>query len=176
MSAKKTPKSSNNNSAYVTQVEHALAEAEAARLRTLADYQNLEKRMIAEREAVQRKATASVLENLFPIFDNFYRASSHAPQVGLEDLPNLTEEDYKKIFNYFQGLKMIEKQMEEVLASAGLTRIPTKGLLFDPSLHEAISYEPSTDVPADHIIDEIEAGWQIQGSVIRPAKVRVSQG
>lgn len=175
MPTKKSSKPDHKNP-YVTQLENKLAETEAARLRSLADYQNLEKRMVAERHELGEKATATVLEKLFPIFDNFYRASLHAPEVGIEDIPTLAEDDYKKIFSYFQGLKMIEKQMEEVLAEAGLLRIPTKGLLFDPNLHEAISYEPSPTVEADHIIDEIEAGWQIKGHVIRPAKVRVSQG
>lgn len=175
MPTKKSSKSDHKDP-YIAELENKLAEAEAARLRTLADYQNLEKRMTVERGQLSEKATAAVLEKLFPIFDNFYRASIHAPAVSIEDVPTLTEDDYKKIFNYFQGLKMIEKQMEEVLAEAGLTRILTKGLLFDPTLHEAISYEPSVEVESDHVIDEIEAGWQVKGHVIRPAKVRVSQG
>ncbi len=166
MTTKKKP------SALELKLEHA----EAARLRAVADYQNLEKRITEERETARHRASAEVMEKLFPIFDNFYRASSHAPEISIEDIPNLTEEDYKKIFNYFQGLKIIEKQMEVVLAENGLTRIPTKDLPFDHNLHEAISYEPNSDVPADHIIDEIEAGWEISGKVIKPAKVRVSQG
>ena len=117
-----------------------------------------------------------MLEKLFPIFDNFYRASTHAPEVSLEDLPNLTEGDYQKIFNYFSGLRLIERQLEQVLGEAGLKRIPTAGVAFDHNLHEAISHEPSVDVPSDHIIAEIEAGWLIDDTVIKPAKVRVSKG
>lgn len=91
-------------------------------------------------------------------------------------LPNLTEGDYQKIFNYFSGLRLIERQLEQVLGEAGLKRIPTADQPFDHNLHEAISHEPSVEVPADHIIAEIEAGWTIDDTVIKPAKVRVSKG
>lgn len=168
MTAKKPAKKANP-------LEKKIEELEAARARLAADYANLERRMSEERTELRQTGSAALLEKLFPIFDNFYRASAHAPTVSLEDLPNLTEDDFKRIFNYFNGLKMIEKQMEETLAEAGLKRIPTKGEQFDPNVHEAISYEPS-DLPADYIIDEIEAGWLIDGKIVRPAKVRVSQG
>lgn len=161
---------------HKSEIEKKLAAAESARARIAADYANLERRVKEERQQLARHASAELLEKLFPVFDNFYRASLHAPNISVEDIPNLSEDDFKKIFNYFQGLRIIEKQMEAVLAEAGLQRIPTKGNLFDPTLHEAISYEPSTEVEADHVIDEVEAGWMLNGKVIRPAKVRVSQG
>jgi molecular chaperone GrpE len=166
-----TSKPKKNN---VHDLEIKLAEAQEARLRLAADYQNLEKRFVQEREKLSEQAVVSVLEELFPIFDNFYRSSSHAPEIG--DTNELSPEQIAKIVSYINGLKMIEHQMEELLARLGLTRIASKGELFDPNLHEAISYEPSKDVPADYVIDEVEAGWQIGDSVIRPAKVRVSQG
>lgn len=149
--------------------------SEAARARLTADYANLERRMHEQREQNAHAGSAALLEKLFPIFDNFYRASAHAPTVSIEDLPNLTEDDFKRLFNYFNGLKMIEKQMEETLGEAGLKRIPTKGEQFDPNLHEAVSYE-ANELPADQIIDEIEAGWMLTENVLKPAKVRVSKG
>ena len=147
-----------------------------AKLRLAAELANLQKRFETERELLKKHAGRDLLEKLFPILDNFYRASTHAPKVSLEDLPNLTEEDYQKIFNYFSGLRLIERQLEQVLGEAGLKRISTAGAPFDHNLHEAISHEPSIEVPADHIIAEIEAGWMLDGKVLKPAKVRVSKG
>jgi len=160
----------------IAELEHKLEHEHEARLRLAADYANFQARAEQEKERVAQLATHKLLEHLFPVFDNFYRASYHAPEVNLENIPNLTEDDYKKIVSYFDGLRLIEKKMEETLEKIGLQRLPTQGLTFDPKLHEAISYEANTDVPADHIIDEVEAGWQIAGHVVKPAKVRVSQG
>ena len=111
-----------------------------AHLRLAAEFSNYQKRVEAERASLIKHASRDLLEKLFPIFDNFYRASTHAPEVSLEDLPNLTEGDYQKIFNYFSGLRLIERQLEQVLGEAGLKRIPTAGVAFDHNLHEAISH------------------------------------
>ena len=157
-------------------LERQLDREHETKLRLAAEYANFQKRVEAEKEVLKHHASRDLLKKLFPIFDNFYRASTHAPEVGLEDLPTLTEEDYKKIFNYFSGLRLIEKQLEQVLGEAGLKRIPTAGALFDHNLHEAISHEPSVEVATNHIIAEVETGWMINNQVIRPAKVRVSKG
>ena len=141
-----------------------------------ADYKRLEDRVEGVRKSSSEEVLFEMMKKLTPVFDSFYRASTHAPEVTIEDLPKLTEEEYTKIFNYFIGLRQIEKQMEEVLASMGLKRIPTKGQLFDHNLHEAITHEENKEVPADHIIDEIEAGWVFDDKVIKCAKVRVSKG
>jgi len=160
----------------LSRLEKELASEHDAKLRLAAEYANYQKRVEVERASLIKHASKELLEKLFPIFDNFYRASTHAPEVSLEDLPKLTEGDYQKIFSYFSGLRLIERQLEQVLGEAGLKRIPTADQPFDHNLHEAISHEPSIEVPADHIIAEIEAGWTIDGSVIKPAKVRVSKG
>lgn len=141
-----------------------------------ADYKRLEDRAEGIHKSSSEEVLFEMMKKLTPVFDSFYRASTHAPEVTIEDLPKLTEEEYTKIFNYFIGLRQIEKQMEEVLGTMGLKRIPTKDQLFDHNLHEAITHEENQEVPADHIIDEIEAGWMFDDKVIKCAKVRVSKG
>lgn len=160
----------------VAELQKKLKSEHTARLRLAADLANLERRVKADREKFASLANRDLLEKLFPIFDNFYRASSHAPEISIEDIPKLTEDDFKKIFNYFEGLRMIEKQLEQTLISAGMRRIPTVGHEFDPAVHEAVSHEPSTEHPADFIIAEVESGWLINDHVAKPAKVRVSSG
>ncbi len=158
------------------QLEEKLKHEEKIRKHLAADFANFEKRTVSDQAKIRTLAAHNLLEKLFPVFDNFYRASSHAPNVKLEDMTKLTDDELKKIATYFDGLKMIEGQMENILAEAGLKRILTKNHHFDPNLHEAVSYETHTDVPAETIIDEIEAGWQLDDKVIKPAKVRVSKG
>lgn len=159
-----------------TKLEKELEDALSAKMRLTAELENQRKRSIQEKEQASEHARGEVIANLFPIFDNFYRASTHAPEVSLEDLPKLSEDDFKRIYNYFSGLRQIEKQMEEVLKEMGLERIKTKDQEFDPELHEAISHEVDMEVPADYIIDETEVGWLLNKKVLRPAKVRVSKG
>ena len=90
-----------------TKLEKELAEALSAKMRLVAELDNQQKRFAQDKESVSEHARGEVIANLFPVFDNFYRASSHAPEVSLEDLPKLTEDDFKRIYNYFSGLRQI---------------------------------------------------------------------
>lgn len=168
MTAKKPAKKS--------KLEVELESAIADKLRLAAELDNSRKRFENERENIAERSQTEVIAKLFPIFDNFYRASTHAPAVSAEDFSKLGEDDFKKLLNYISGLQQIEKQLEAALSEMGLQRIPAKGQEFDPELHEAISHESDPKIPADHIIDEVEAGWLLNGKVLRPAKVRVSKG
>lgn len=168
MTAKKTNKK--------TDLEQKLEEEREARLRLAADYANFQKRVAEQEERIARNSTRSILEKISPVFDNFYRASAHAPNIDPDNPDTLNEDNLKRLGTYLAGLSMVAKQMEDTLKEIGLIKIATKGEKFDPNLHEAISYEETKDVPADYIIDEVESGWLIEGVVIRPAKVRVSKG
>ncbi len=151
--------------------------SEEAYQRLAADFANFQRRSEEEKTQLIDFVKSGVVEQLLPVVDNFHRAATHAPEIPLDgDFSQLTEEDFARIRNYFNGLKLIEKQLEDTLASMGLTRIPTAGVVFNPNIHEAISHEDSIEVPADHIIGEVESGWQLNGKIIRPAKVRVSKG
>lgn len=145
--------------------------------RLAAEYANFQRRTEEEKQLLAEHVKAGVMEQLFPVLDNFNRAATHAPEIPVDgNLAQLSDEDFARIRNYFQGLQLIEKQLEEVLAGLGLSRIPTAGVAFNPNLHEAISHEESIEVPADHIIAEVETGYVLNDRVIRPAKVRVSKG
>lgn len=155
-------------------LEERINELEQSRARLAADYQNLSRRMEEQRSEIYQLATAQVLEKLFPVIDNFYRAAEHQPNLSADALAS--EESIKKFTSYIAGLNMLEKQLMQTVNELGLTKIETKGAMFDANLHEAISYENNADVPEDYIIAEVEAGWCISGKVIKPAKVRVSKG
>jgi len=135
-----------------------IKELEDALKRSLADFDNYRKRTDAQKLAMMEMAKADFMTKVTPVLDNFQRAFAH---LDIND-PKIA------------GVKQIEKQLEDILASEGLTKIPTSGE-FNPNLHEAISYEAS-DTPIDQIIAEVESGWQFRDKVIKPAKVRVSKG
>lgn len=129
--------------------------------RTQADFENYRKKNEAEREEILMLMKADFLKKITPVLDNFRRA--------LEQLPNDSD--------WAEGIKQIQKQLEDILMTEGLQRIPANsGDKFDCNLHEAISCEQNKNIPSDHIIAEIESGWKFEDKVIKPAKVRVSKG
>ncbi len=128
--------------------------------RTQADFENYRKRVEAERGEILEMMRADFLTKITPVLDNFRRAFAHAPEDA-----------------FARGVKQIEKQLEDILVSEGLQKIPADtGSKFDPNIHEAITHEPNKKIPLDHIIAELESGWMYNNRVIKPAKVRVSKG
>ncbi len=143
-----------------------------------ADFDNYCKRTEKEKNQASSVANSELVISIFPILDNFRRATEHTPNISLdnETAPQLSEDDLRKINAYFEGVRQIEKQLEEVLINTGLTRVETINKPFDPRTMEAIAYEPHPELGEDIVIDELEGGYCLNDQVIRPAKVRVSSG
>ena len=127
--------------------------------RALADYQNLKKEVARERAEMGAYAVLRVAERFLPVVDNFNVAMSHMPKS-----------DDKAVVNWAVGVGFIQKQLEEALRDLGLIAIKTVGETFDATKHEAVGEE---DGGKEHgtILKEIQAGYEINGKVVRPAKV-----
>ena len=137
-----------------------IKELEEGWKRTQADFENYRKRTEEQQGKILMMIKAGLLAKITPVLDNFRRAFEHSPDD-----------------EFARGVKQIEKQLEDILISEGLQKLPAEaGMKFNPEFHEAISCEPNRKMPADHIIAEIESGWMFEGKVINPAKVRVSKG
>jgi len=126
--------------------------------RVQADFDNFRKRTEQERSQLIQSANANLILKLLPVLDNFRRAAEHAPAES-----------------WVQGIKAIERQLEEVMTNYGLKPIEVKpGDHFDPGSHEAVSRQPKTDQNADTVIKVVETGYQLNGKVLRPARVVVT--
>jgi molecular chaperone GrpE len=131
--------------------------------RARAELANARKRFQREQEQVYSNAKADVMVQLLPIADDFARA--------FETLPaNLSQ------VTWIEGLMLIQRKLQWLLERSGVVPIEVIGQEFTPTLHEAISHEPSTTVPAGQIIAELQKGYQMGDRVLRPSLVRVSAG
>ncbi|MDO8512933.1 MAG: nucleotide exchange factor GrpE [bacterium] len=178
----KKPKSDVNKPEMINEkiklLEKENAELAESCKRLAADFDNYRKRKETEHAQASHLATNGLVAEIFPILDNFRRASEHAPAIQISDknVPELSEDELRKISAYFDGIRQIEKQLEGVLSSAGLTHIETIGKQFDPHTMEAIAYEPHPELEEGTVIDELEGGYKLNDKVVRCAKVRVSSG
>lgn len=153
-----------NQNKEISKLQKEIDELKTGWQRTQADFDNFCKRTNEERNEILDFQKADFMTSIVPVLDNFRRAFEHAPQ-------------HKSDTDWVQGVRQIEKQLEEILTSEGLKKIPAElGIKFEPELHEAISCEINNEVPADFIISEIESGWEFRNKVLKPAKVRVSKG
>ena len=74
------------------------------------------------------------------------------------------------------GVKMVLKQLLDVLEQSGLEPIEALGRPFDPKLHEAVSQIESAEVPKDDVAQEFQRGYSLGGQILRASKVVVSLG
>ena len=147
--------------------------------RAKADYINYKKEADQRQADIVQFANAGLIGQILPIIENYKKALTDK---------NITEE--QKTGDWFNGLQNINKQFDEFLKNLGIEQIKTLGEKFDPELHEAISKKkhPSAARPeladrsssgqekeADIIIEEIKAGYKLQGRVVQVAQVVISE-
>jgi molecular chaperone GrpE len=129
-------------------------------LRMQAEFDNYKKRSYREKLEFVKYANEGLILELLEILDNFERGIKAA--------------DQKKDFSLLhQGVDMISRQLHSLLESKGLKRIKAMGEKFDPHQHEAIEVIEAEDAEDDKITEELQAGYLLNGRIVRLAKVKV---
>ncbi len=120
--------------------------------RLMADYQNQEKRYIAQKSVIYKLANETLLAKIIPVIDDLERAQSH-----LND----------------HGLAHVLKQFHQVLAGEGLTIIESDGADFDPQTMDCAEVVAG---PKNKVMKTVAKGYRLFDKVLRPAKVEVGSG
>lgn len=140
-----------------------LAEVQERYVRLYADFENFKKRAARERDEVRRATTESVLGRLLPVLDTFEMAMQAAAQANT-NLDSLRA-----------GVSMIQGQLRNTVADYGVEEIDAVGKPFDPSLHEALSQQETTEVADGHVISQNRKGYRMKDRLLRPAAVVVAR-
>jgi len=131
--------------------------------RTRADFENYRKRVDAEKQAAREAGASSAVLKLLPVIDNIERAIAYTP----EELKDNT---------WVQGVSGLVKHLEKSLEGLSVARIDAKpGSEFNPELHEAIQFDEAAEGDKEVIADELQAGYTLNGRVIRHAMVKVTK-
>jgi molecular chaperone GrpE len=131
--------------------------------RTRADFENYRKRSDLEKVSAREAGQASAIVKLLPVIDNIERAISYTPEELKDN-------------SWVQSVAGLVKHLEKSLESLNLTRIDAKpGVVFDPELHEAIQFDEDIEGESEVIAEEMQAGYMLNGRVIRHAMVKVTR-
>ncbi len=153
------------------QLADALADAAEQKdqvLRIAAEFENYKKRMMREKNTAMKYAGEHIFREILATVDNLERAIAQGetkdvdPRQALEAL--------------LEGVKLTLKSLVAALEKFEVTPIESVGEPFDPESHEALTMEPSETVPANHVLNEFEKGYQYKDRLLRAAKVIVSAG
>ncbi len=130
-------------------------------LRLQAEYDNYRKSVEKRFEEERKLASERLVLKLLDVVDDFERM-----------MKNIRDDKVR------EGMEMIYKNMMKALESEGLERIECAGKPFNPLEQEAIevSYDECGDETYDTVIEELRAGYKMNGKVIRAALVKVKGG
>lgn len=131
------------------------------------DFENFKNRTERERGETFRKQLGNLAEQILPVLDNLNRALDSAIQFSDGDLKDFQQ--------FFDGIVLVNQQLNEVLAVMGVQQISSVGEQFDPHFHEAVAAEENENFPPHTITAELLRGYRIDDKVIRPAMVKVSK-
>lgn len=140
------------------------AQAEEHRERSLrlaAELENVRRRTARESEAARRFALERFATDMLPVADSL--------ELALESAQGAPE-------GVREGLEMTLKLLREVFARHHIEAVaPAAGEPFDPSLHEAMATQPSTETTPDAVLTLVQKGYRLHERLLRPARVIVAR-
>lgn len=130
--------------------------------RARADYLNFRNEE-ADRAAVlgslvREEAAVQIL----PLLDNFNLVESKLPE-NLKNDANVA------------GIIQLKSQLLDLLKTYGVEEIKSLDQKFNPNLHEVVQEVEAKDRESGTVIEEIKKGYNINGRLLRPAKVKIAK-
>ena len=128
-------------------------------MRALAEVDNVRKRGARDLESVRQFAVEKFAQDLIAVKDSLelgIATSEKADVASLVEGKNAT-------------LRLLAKAFEK----AQIEELNPEGAQFNPEQHEAMMAQPS-DAPPNTVIAVVQKGYQLNGRLLRPARVVVS--
>lgn len=132
-------------------------------MRGRAEMDNLRKRHERELENAHRFALDRFIAELLPVRDSL--------ELGL----NAAREDNADVAKLREGKELTLKLLADAMGKFGIEEIDPLDQPFNPDLHQAISMLPRDDVAANTVVAVVQKGYTLNGRLVRPAMVIVSQ-
>ncbi|MEO1716790.1 MAG: nucleotide exchange factor GrpE [Planctomycetota bacterium] len=146
----------------VAELEAKLEDAEARALRSLADFQNFQRRAANNEIEARKQGVTAVVTGLLPVLDNFELALQQKDAGGTAE-------------QILGGVEMVKAELLRALEMQGVTPIkPEAGDELNPGEHEAVSQMPMEGVEPGRIAQVFQVGYMLGERVLRPAKVLVA--
>lgn len=148
------------------QLEEAQQQAAAnldKAVRTLAEMENLKKRVQKDLEDERKYGLAKFAKELLSVLDSL----ELGVQAAAGDSPELVK--------LREGSELTMKQFEAVFAKFNIETIDPAGQPFNPELHQAMVMQPSSTIAPNHVITVFQKGYVLNGRLLRPAMVVVAK-
>ncbi|UCF49558.1 MAG: nucleotide exchange factor GrpE [Thermoplasmatales archaeon] len=139
----------------VEQLKQELKENKNHLLRSIADFQNYQKRMERELKLLEDEIKRKYLSEL----------------IDLNELLKKAYEDE----NPKEGLKLMLENIEKFFEKEEIKYIECIGKKFDHNLHHAVTALEKENCDDDIIVEEVKKGYMVNGKLLRPSQVIVAK-
>ena len=156
----------NEPSKSLDELEAKILELKDQLLRTVADSENLRKRLEREKEQTRKFGIANFAKDLLSIADNLGRA--------LDAAPNKEDVGDQAIENLVLGIQMTEQELQRAFDNNNIRKINPLGERFDYNFHQAMFEVEETDQEPGIVVQVLQPGYAIDDRILRPAMVGVA--
>jgi molecular chaperone GrpE len=132
-------------------------------MRAHAELENLKRRHSRDLENAHKFALDKFVAELLGVWDSLELGHTAAQDDGA-DVQKLRE-----------GTELTLKMLNDAMGKFGVKQIDPIDQPFDPELHQAMSMQPRADVPPNTVVAVVQKGYTLNGRLVRPAMVMVSQ-
>ncbi len=132
-------------------------------VRSQAEMDNLKRRTQKDLENAHKYGLEKFAKELLSVIDSL--------ELGIQ----ASTSDAPEVVSLREGSELTIKQFESVFAKFNIEAIDPLGQPFNPELHQAMTMQPSADVEPNTVINVFQKGYVLNGRLIRPAMVVVSQ-
>jgi molecular chaperone GrpE len=126
-----------------------------------ADFENYRKRVEKEMSDARKYGNERLLADLLTVKDEL-------------DLALVKAKESKQNPVLLDGVSMVAKRVQSLLAKEGVERVPGVGSKFNPEYQEAALKVPS-DEEEGTVVEEVRAGYTLKGRILRPSIVKVAE-
>ena len=127
--------------------------------RLFAEFQNYKRRTEKEKSDLYAYAGEKFAKDLLEVIDNFERAMESRPEGD----------------KFAEGMDLILTQLRAVMEKNHVEEIKALGEPFDPNFHNAVMTEAAEGTESGMVTKVFQKGYTLNGKVIRPSMVAVSQ-
>lgn len=144
----------------------ALNEANDKMMRALAEAENTRRRAKLEREDAAKFAVSAFAKDLLDFSDNFHRA--------LDAIPAELQSD-ERVSSIIAGLQAMDAVLLKTFERHGVQKLEPLDQPFNPNFHEVMFEAPFPGKAGGTVIQVIEAGYTLNGRLLRAAKVGIAK-
>lgn len=150
----------------IAELEKQISDLKKTLHRRQIDFDNYRKRIERERGDTFQNQISNLATQMLPVLDNLNRA--------LDAASHFDGEQSKDFRHFFDGIALVNQQLNEILSEMGVQSVATVGEVFNPYFHDAVATEKTDEFPPNTITEELLRGYRLGDKLIRAAMVKVA--